>query len=110
MLKWSKWRAFPDPRKGESLTAPFGPGVYQLRNRATREMVLCGCGVNCAGRMTSLLPPPHGSGTRKNNRKRAYVLLHIDDVDYRCWACTSSEDLKAIENSARLSCTYLFPT
>jgi hypothetical protein len=32
MNEWQKWRAFPDPRKGMYWVAPFGPGVYELRN------------------------------------------------------------------------------
>lgn len=31
--KWSDWKSFPDPRKGGYLNAPFGSGVYQLRNK-----------------------------------------------------------------------------
>ena len=38
--RWSPWRAFPDPRERAYLCAPFGPGVYELRNSQTRELVL----------------------------------------------------------------------
>ena len=31
--KWSGWLAFPDPEEDGYLFAPFGPGVYELRNR-----------------------------------------------------------------------------
>ena len=39
---WSEWRCFPDPQKGQYLYAPFGGGVYRLRNKATKEYVLFG--------------------------------------------------------------------
>lgn len=29
--EWSEWRRFPDPATGGFLTAPIGPGVYDLR-------------------------------------------------------------------------------
>src|SRR4051794_16385067 len=90
MSKWSVWRSFPDPREGGYLNAPFGPGVYQIRNRLTAEMVLFGRGANCAARMTSLLPKPLGTGTRNNTAKRDYVLSHLKDLEYRCFPCTSS--------------------
>jgi hypothetical protein len=32
MNEWSEWHRFPDPRKGELLIAPFGPGCYELRH------------------------------------------------------------------------------
>lgn len=48
---WSKWMKFPDPQKGDYLNAPFGYGLYQLRNIATDEFVLFGVGKNCAYRM-----------------------------------------------------------
>ena len=35
---WSNWKSFPDPRKGDSLIAPLGSGVYQLRNRKIISM------------------------------------------------------------------------
>ena len=36
---WSDWKSFPDPRKGEYLIAPFGSGVYQLRNTKVDKYV-----------------------------------------------------------------------
>ena len=54
---WSEWRCFPDPQKGQYLYAPFGGGVYRLRNKATKEYVLFGKSKHVARRMSSLLPP-----------------------------------------------------
>ncbi len=75
--KWSTWRSFPDPRKGGYLCAPFGPGVYELRNSSTGESVLSGSGKNLAYRMSSLLPKPHGAGARNNEEKRKHVLDYL---------------------------------
>jgi hypothetical protein len=77
--KWTQWRRFPDPRKLELLTAPFGPGCYELRDGA--QLVLFGTSSHLAQRMTSLLPAPFGSGTRNNQNKRAYVLEHLDSIE-----------------------------
>jgi hypothetical protein len=54
--KWSKWRRFPDPRKFELLTAPFGPGCYEFRDGA--QLVLYGMGSQVAIRMGSLCQLP----------------------------------------------------
>jgi len=79
---WSDWKSFPDPRKGEYLIAPFGSGVYQLRNTKVDKYVLFGRSDNVAYRMSSLLPKPFGKGTRKNEDKREYVLNNLGRGNY----------------------------
>lgn len=101
MNRWSDWKQFPDPRKGDYLYAPFGPGVYELLSDKTGEFILYGSGGNVAFRMSSLLPEPHGCGTRKNIEKRKYVLENIESVKYRTVACSSIEDAKREENKLR---------
>ena len=108
--EWSSWSAFPDPRRGEYLVAPFGPGVYELRNRRTGEMVLFGKSKNVADRMSSLLPPPLGAGHRTNMDKRKYVLSNLSKVEYRTKACTSKEEADREENLLRGEKQYIFRT
>jgi len=107
---WSEWRSFPDPRQQAYLYAPFGPGVYELRHRSTGELILFGRGKNVAYRMSSLLPQPLGQGHRDNKEKQAYVLEHIDDVEYRTLACTSDEAAIDVENELKARGGYRFPT
>lgn len=108
--EWQKWAPFPDPRTGGYLSAPFGPGVYEMRNRATGELVLVGISKNVARRMSSLVPGPLGSGTRKNTRKRLYVLNCLSDLDYRTKACDNRGDAEIIERSLKDSNKYMFHT
>lgn len=96
---WSEWRPFPDPRRSDYLTAPFGAGVYHLRNGATGEDVYIGEGSHVALRMTSLLPTPHGQGTRNNADLRDYILKNIRDITYRTRSCDTKEAAKALEES-----------
>ena len=110
MANWSDWLPFPDPRKGQFLNAPFGAGVYQIRNRVTGEMILFGIGGHCAHRMSSLLPKPLGRGTRSNSQKRQYVLDHLVDMEYRCLACQSRANAVTIEQQIRVECDYKFAT
>jgi hypothetical protein len=95
------WREFPDPSRHGFLTAPFGPGCYELRRTDTGKCVLFGSGANVAYRMTSLLPKPLGQGTRKNLKKRNYVLQHLDNIEYRTLACDSAEEAKGRERTIR---------
>ncbi|MXW92110.1 MAG: hypothetical protein F4114_00115 [Rhodospirillaceae bacterium] len=110
MSKWSDWRPFPDPRSGSYLSAPFGIGVYELRNRGTGELVLYGKSKNVARRMSSILPPPLGAGTRNNLAKREYVLKHLAEIDYRTMACADEAAALAAEANLRSSNKYRFPT
>jgi hypothetical protein len=93
--RWSAWRPFPDPSKGGILAAPFGPGCYELRKG--KKLVLYGMGRNVAARMTSLLPKPHGTGIRKNSRKRDYVRRHRASIKYRTRACSTPAAAAAFE-------------
>ena len=106
--KWSEWRPFPDPAKGESLTAPFGPGCYELRHGA--QSVCCGKSKNVAYRMSSLLPEPVGAGTRYNKDKPRYGADHLAAVEYRTVATETEQEAAAVEREIRAHGKYLFPT
>jgi len=107
--EWSEWRLFPDPRKLQLLTAPFGPGCYELRNGA--QLVLYGMGRHVAERMTSLLPAPFGCGTRNNQDKRKYVLDHLGSVEYRTLPCATVEETEQHERELKANrAAYIFQT
>ncbi len=107
---WTEWRKFPDPRKGEYLFAPFGYGVYQLRNNKTNEFILFGSGKNLAYRMSSLLPKPFGQGTRNNEEKREYVLNNITNIEYRTVAFISINEMKDCEQELKQLKIHKFNT
>ncbi|WP_338663162.1 hypothetical protein VQH23_23870 [Pararoseomonas sp. SCSIO 73927] len=106
---WTDWRRFPDPRCGELLTAPFGPGVYDLRRRDTLQPVLFGIGSNVCARMASLLPEPLGCKGRNNSSKRAFVLEHLGVIEYRTMACETRAQAGEVERALPRQ-DYLFGT
>ena len=107
---WSNWKPFPDPRNGEYLNAPFGSGVYQLRNKRTDEFVLYGTSKNVAYRMASLLPVPLGAGKRDNKDKPNYILNNIQDVEYRTISFIDNINAKQFESYIKDAEKYLFNT
>lgn len=110
MHDWSDWLPFPNPQSKGILRAPFGPGVYELRRSDTKKCVLRGKGKNCAYRMTSLLPPPLGQGTRNNEEKRNYVLENLDLIEYRYCPCTTDEEALELEAQLNRKDPCLFQT
>lgn len=107
---WSEWRNFPDPRKGEYLNAPFGFGLYQLKNVKFNQYILVGIGKNCAYRMSSLLPKPFGQGTRNNKIKRDYVMENISDIQYRTISFLTEIEMKQVENEIKKLNLHKFNT
>ena len=111
MAEWSAWRQFPDPMAEGYLTAPFGPGVYELRHRFTDGRIYVGESKTVAYRMTSLLPKCQGgAGTRNNSCLRAYVAEHRAGIEYRTRACATDEEAKRLERWMRDTHTYVVPT
>lgn len=108
--EWSSWKEFPNPNALGYLNAPFGHGVYELRNRVTKERVLFGRGKNVAYRMTSLLPTPLGAGNRKNVSKSGYVFNNLNDIVYRTKACVNEDQTKKEEEAISQKYNYLFST
>lgn len=103
---WSDWRPFPNPEKKGYLYAPYGCGVYQLRNARTGEFVLFGQGKHVANRMSSLLLS--GSGTRNNEEKRNYVTRNLQNIEYRTLPLDSVEETKAFEMFVKYQEKYIF--
>jgi len=109
-VRWTRWYPFPDPRHGGILHAPFGLGVYEVRRQSTKRGVLFGIGNHVASRMTSLLPKPHGKGTRNNAAKRRYCLRHMADLEYRTRPCATRAEALAIERELRARGGWVYDT
>ena len=106
---WSAWARFPDPKAGGILVAPIGPGCYEIRH--CDRPIMFGMSGNVAARLSSLLPKPLGTGTRRNLDKCNYCLKHLGDVEYRTIALPSRADALAFERELRRNrARYLFRT
>jgi hypothetical protein len=110
MQIWSAWKAMPSPDLCKSIEGPLGPGVYQIRNKSTKQLIQFGIGVECQKRMRSLFPKPYGSGTRNNEEKRNYILKHWQTLEYRTLKTASREDAALIEKAIKQANNHLFNT
>jgi hypothetical protein len=108
LQSWTDFKPFPSPLKQEYLLAPFGAGVYELKNVKTKDLVYVGEGSNIAYRMSSLLPEPFGAGTRNNQRLRNYILENLPHIHYRTLACNDKKEAKQIQDNMITNNNYLF--
>jgi len=113
---WTKWETFPNPFSNSYhnfkqfgslrlifrdlvLKKPQSPGVYQLRNKKTKEFVLFGEGKILFDRMGSLLPREAGGrGNRNNFEKREYVKKNLNNIEFRIHYTETKKEAKKIDN------------
>lgn len=107
--RWSIWSDLPNPLKGEFLSVPISPGVYQIRNKITGEFVLFGRGGNVANRFCSLYPKNlYGKGNRRNTKKIEYIGQHMTDLEYRIMPTESIEDAISEEKKVKGEYQHIF--
>jgi hypothetical protein len=95
---WVAWKHFPDPRQGEHIEAPIGPGVYEVRDASTGRLVAFGHAANVASELTALLPKPalrwkrvlfgDGQGQR--------VTRPTGEFEYRTCSASSLDEARSI--------------
>jgi excinuclease UvrABC nuclease subunit len=107
-INWTDFSPFPSPLQNGYLNAPFGEGVYELKNYRTNQLVYVGESKNVANRMSSLLPKPMGTGTRNNLDLRNYNLQNLQDLYYRTLACDDEMKAKQKETEMKENYKYLF--
>lgn len=98
-LDWGKWQPIPHPDQFlATVTGPEGPGVFQVRNRVTTELILFGISATLLARLRGLLPKPYGTATGTSNQaKLAYVMANHGQLDYRTRPTLTREDAVVIE-------------
>ncbi len=110
MNSWSQWKPIPSPEQCRNIDAPIGCGVYQVRNKTTKQLIQFGIGVECQKRMKSLFPKPFGVGTRNNEEKRKYILAYWKMLEYRTMATLTREDAALVEANLKNQNNHLFNT
>ena len=109
-MKWTDWKLLPSPENCRSIEGPEGPGVYQIRNRKTNQLIQFGESITCQKRMKSLFPKPYGTGTRNNENKREYILKNWRDLDYRTFPTNTKEEAVKIDRELKAQNNHLFNT
>lgn len=84
---WTPWRPAPDALTRWMLTAPLGPGLYELR-LASGDPLLIGSARDVASALTDLLPGRHPEGSGATTPRRI-VIDPTEPIEYRTLPCDS---------------------
>jgi hypothetical protein len=93
---WSGWKRFPGAGDGDTLEAPLGPGIYEVRHAPSGRVVAFGSASNVA-RALSTLKVNSGIdiGSRFMNLIRQKPLVPRSvDLEYRTCSASSHAEAK----------------
>ena len=106
MQTWSSWKRFPNALSGDSVEAPIGPGVYEVRHTPSGSVVAFGHAANVANALAELKVDGGGSSwTRLFRRESAKP--PVSELEYRTCATATRADAKtAAERMHKLRQSY----
>lgn len=84
---WSTWKRFPNARSGDSVEAPIGPGVYEVRHAETGELIAFDHAGNVASAIADLRVDNGGGWSRLFRRES--LSSQVDELEYRTCAAAS---------------------
>ena len=96
MLNWTSWKRFPDPQRGESIEAPIGPGVYEVRDMASGDVVAFDHSDSVVRALATLRKP--SPRTWLFGRRRRQI---PGELEYRTCAAASPSDAKVMVEQLR---------
>jgi hypothetical protein len=90
---WSNWKRFPDVASGESVEAPIGPGVYEVRHALTGQVIAFGPTGNVAQALSELKLET-GAGTFAKLFRKQPLVPRVSELEYRTCAAASRSEAK----------------
>ncbi len=93
MQTWSSWKRFPDAQSGDSVEAPIGPGVYEVRHTLTGRVVAFGHAGNVAQALSDV-KLDDGVGTFARLFRKPSLVSRVADLEYRTCAAASRAEAK----------------
>jgi hypothetical protein len=103
---WSNWKRFPNALSGDSVEAPIGPGVYEVRHMPTGNVIAFGHSGNVAGALAEL-KVDGGDKSWLRLFRRENAKPPVAELEYRTCAAASRADAKiAAERMQKLRQSY----
>ncbi|HEY1152985.1 MAG TPA: hypothetical protein VGE73_03980 [Pseudolabrys sp.] len=98
MIKsWSSWKRFPNGASGESIEAPIGPGVYEVRRTDNGALVAFGHSANVANAISELKVENRRAGWVSLLKRRLGNVPEVpptNNLEYRTYAASSRAEAK----------------
>jgi hypothetical protein len=90
---WSGWKRFPDAQSGDTVEAPIGPGIYEVRHSLTGRVIAFGPAGNVAQAL-SALKVNGGVNPLARLFRREPPVPRVADLEYRTCAASSRAEAK----------------
>lgn len=94
---WSGWKRFPDTQSGDSIEAPIGPGVYEVRHTLTGRVIAFGHSGNVASALADL-KLNGGVGTFARLFRKQPLVSRVADFEYRTCAASTRAEARTTAN------------
>jgi len=89
--RWTQWKRFPRPDRGEHVEAPIGPGIYEVREAGNGALVTFGAADSVAQALVSLAMPQRSF----MSWFRASGTLSTPNLEYRTCATSTKDEAKS---------------
>jgi hypothetical protein len=104
---WSTWKRFPNATSGDSVEAPIGPGVYEVRHTPSGRVIAFGHAGNVANALADLKVDDAGGGTWTRLFRRVSPKPPVNELEYRTCATATRADAKtAADRMQKLRQSY----
>jgi hypothetical protein len=90
---WTNWKRFPDAHDGDTIEAPVGPGVYEVRHSLSGRVVAFGPTGHVAGALSDL-KQSGGVGLLARLFRRPPLASRAADLEYRTCATGSRAEAR----------------
>ena len=90
---WSNWKRFPDVESGDSVEAPSGPGVYEVRHTMTGRLMAFGHSGDVAHAISEL-KLKRGVSLFARFFGRQPLVSRVADLEFRTCAAASRAEAK----------------
>jgi hypothetical protein len=91
---WGRWKRFPDANNGDTVEAPIGPGIYEVRHTLSGRVVAFGSASNIARALSTLKVNSGISSSVMNFILRKPLVPRRVDLEYRICPAASHAEAK----------------
>jgi hypothetical protein len=97
---WSCWLPLPDARHCESLQAPIGPGLYEVRDFDSGELIAFDYTPHVASTLSNIAPDKSAALWRRLTHPK-WISPRHHDIEYRTCATATKIEAKKLASSLR---------